>query len=389
VADADRAELGSISRTGPSVGESRVPALRALPPLPKPTPLVVDVLLIGNPTRTLAALAAALRESGTSSRMTSTAEDLFLLGGRQLPQLLLVDDEAVGIDALELLGRVRANARVRDVPVMLVSACDATARKVEIFSAGAVDYVSVPVDLDELLARVLAHVRLRRAQLESEKHSQRLEAFVLEQVSEITDSQMATIIALAKLAESRDDQTGGHLERVQRHCRLLAAKLSEQERFGIIDRTFIDNIEYASALHDIGKVAISDLILLKPSELTEDEFELMKSHTILGAQTLEAVSGEYPNNDFIEMGIKIARWHHERWDGNGYPDQLAGEAIPLPARIMAVADVYDALMSQRSYKESFSHEQSSDIILAESGRQFDPDIVEAFIAVQDELARAL
>ena len=126
--------------------------------------------------------------------------------------------------------------------------------------------------------------------MESELHSRKLEAFVLEQVSEITDSQMATIIALARLAESRDDQTGGHLERVQQYCRMLATKLSEQMRFGIIDQTFLDNIQYASALHDIGKVAISDLILLKPGKLTDAEFELMKTHTVLGAATLEAVS---------------------------------------------------------------------------------------------------
>jgi putative two-component system response regulator len=260
---------------------------------------------------------------------------------------------------------------------------------VEAFSAGAVDYVCIPVDVDELLARTLAHMRLRRAQLDSEQHSQRLEAFVLEQVQEITDSQMATIIALARLAESRDDQTGGHLERVQRFCRLIASKLSEQEQFGIIDRTFIDNIELASALHDIGKVAISDLILLKPTELTEDEFELMKSHTVLGAETLEAVNREYPNSDFVEMGIKIARWHHERWDGSGYPDRLAGEDIPLAARIMAVADVYDALMSARSYKLGFSHGDSRDIIVSESGRQFDPRVVEAFLAVEGEFTREI
>jgi putative two-component system response regulator len=371
------------SRIGSSVGDERLHcALRRRFPADS---VVVDVLLIGNPdenARRTRLRAGAIRhvEPNDPNRRRS-----LLLDGRQLPQLLLRRRSRRNRRA-RVAPAVEANARVRDVPVMLISECNETARKVEIFSAGAVDYISVPVDIDELLARVLAHVRLRRAQLESEKHSQRLEAFVLEQVSEITDSQMATIIALAKLAESRDDQTGGHLERVQRHCRLLAAKLSEQERFGIIDRTFIDNIEYASALHDIGKVAISDLILLKPSELSEDEFELMKSHTILGAATLEAVSGEYPNNDFIEMGIKIARWHHERWDGNGYPDRLAGEEIPLPARIMAVADVYDALMSQRSYKESFSHEQSRDIIVADSGLQFDPDVVEAFLAVQDELA---
>ena len=387
-----RAGRANTNRVVGSGGARRAPQegahLHAAAPPPKPTPLVVNVLIMGNSTRTLAALAADLKRLEFSSRVSSTPDDVFSLSARQLPELILIDDEAAGTDALELAGRLAANARVRDIPVMMLSATIDVSRKVEAFSAGVVDYVCMPVEGEELLARVLTHVRLRRAQLESEQHSRRLEAFVLEQVSEITDSQMATIIALAKLAESRDDQTGGHLERVQHHCRIIAMKLSEQPRFGIIDHTFIDNIEYASALHDIGKVAISDLILLKPSELTEAEFEHMKMHTGLGAQTLEAVSREYPNNDFVAMGIKIARWHHERWDGSGYPDGLVGEAIPLPARIMAVADVYDALRSQRSYKRAYTHAESRDIIAAQSGLQFDPDVVDAFLSVQEEFARA-
>jgi putative two-component system response regulator len=382
--------MGSkTNRKARSQARGEIARPHIVPELPKVAPLAVDVLILGNVTRTLATLTAALAELGVTSRASELPDDVFELSARQLPQLMLLDDEAPDIDALAFVERMQANLRVRDVPVMLLSECAETARKVQAFSAGAVDYVCIPVDVDELLARTLAHMRLRRAQLDSEQHSQRLEAFVLEQVQEITDSQMATIIALARLAESRDDQTGGHLERVQRFCRLIATKLSEQEQFGIIDRTFIDNIELASALHDIGKVAISDLILLKPTELTKDEFELMKSHTVLGAETLEAVNREYPNSDFVEMGIKIARWHHERWDGSGYPDRLAGEDIPLAARIMAVADVYDALMSARSYKLGFSHGDSRDIIVSESGRQFDPRVVEAFLAVEDEFTREI
>lgn len=382
-AELSGSRTGKAGALGGASQEAGSPALHAVP-APRQVPDAVDVLFIGNPTRTLAGLAAALAEHHVSSRASLQVDDVFALPARHLPELVLIDDEAAEVDAIEIASRLNSHPRLRDLPVVLVSECGETERKVEAFSAGVVDYVCVPVDADELLARVLTHVRLRRRQLESELHSRRLEAFVLEQVSEITDSQMATIIALAKLAESRDDQTGGHLERVQQYCRMLATKLSEQARFGIIDQTFLDNIEYASVLHDIGKVAISDLILLKPGGLTDAEFELMKTHTVLGAQTLEAVSGKYPNNDFVAMGIKIARWHHERWDGSGYPDGLVGEEIPLAARIMAVADVYDALMSQRSYKRPFSHAESRDIILSLSGEQFDPDVVEAFVSLDAE-----
>jgi putative two-component system response regulator len=351
-------------------------------------PAAVDVLMIGNQTRTLVSLAGALGTDALRSRTTLDTEEIFHCSARQLPKIVVIDDEAAEVDGLELIGNLSKNPRLRDIPVVLVSACSDLARKVEAFSAGVVDYVVLPCEVEELHSRVAAHLRIREAQLESEQHSHLLESFVLEQVSEITDSQMATILALAKLAESRDYQTGGHLERVQRYCRLIATKLSEQIRFGIIDQTFLDNIEYASALHDIGKVAISDVILLKPSELTPHEFELMKAHTVLGAKTLESVSHEYPNNDFVAMGIKIARWHHERWDGSGYPDGLAGEEIPLCARIMAVADVYDALTSHRTYKSAIEHLESREIIVAESGGHFDPAVVEAFVAVAERFMDA-
>jgi len=363
-----------------------VAARSATPPLHAVTsvrfePPAVDVLIVGNSTKTLVMLVGSLRADSLSTRTTLDDEEVLRCSVRQLPKIVVIDDEAADLDGLEFLGRLRGNPRLRDIPAVLVSSCGELSRKVEAFSAGVVDYVCLPCDVEELHARVRAHLRIREAQLESERHSYLLESFVLEQVSEITDSQMATIMALAKLAESRDDQTGGHLERVGRYCRLIASKLALQVRFGIIDQTFLDNIEYASALHDIGKVAISDLILLKPGELTAVEFERMKTHTLLGAKTLESVSAEYPNNDFIAMGIKIARWHHERWDGAGYPDGLVGERIPLCARIMAVADVYDALTSARTYKCAFTHEESRDIILAGVGKQFDPEVVDAFVSV--------
>ena len=210
-----------------------------------------------------------------------------------------------------------------------------------------------------------------------------MQALVQEQVKEIADSQMATIFALAKLAESRDDETGRHLEHVQTLCGLLATKMREQdEHTGVIDDTFVDNVAHAAPLHDIGKVAIHDNILLKSGALTESEFEVMKAHTVLGAQTLEAVRQEYSHNAFIDMGVQIARSHHERWDGCGYPDGLAGDEIPLCARIVAVVDVYDAARSRRCYKEALPHTEVCDIILGETGKRFDPSVIAAFRELQ-------
>ena len=200
-----------------------------------------------------------------------------------------------------------------------------------------------------------------------------------------SETQMETIFSLAKLAQSRDDDTGEHLTRVQNYCRILSEELAKNSPYSNqIDQNFITDIVNASTLHDIGKVGISDLILLKNAKLTEDEYEIMKTHTIIGAQTLEDVHMKFGDNSFIKMGKVIARSHHERWDGKGYPDGLSGEHIPLPARIMAIADVYDALSTKRVYKEAYPQEKCVQIIKEGRGTQFDPYIVDAFLNIADK-----
>ena len=202
------------------------------------------------------------------------------------------------------------------------------------------------------------------------------------------DMQMETIFSLAKLAQSRDDDTGRHLERVQQYCFVLAKALAENSVYSnLIDENFINNIVNASPLHDIGKVGITDLILLKPGKLTQEEFEIMKTHTILGYETLAEVDEKFGNNEFISMGKVIARSHHERWDGNGYPDKLKGEEIPLAARIMAIADVYDALSTKRVYKDALPQEKCIQIIMENKGTQFDPVIADKFFEIADEFAK--
>lgn len=216
----------------------------------------------------------------------------------------------------------------------------------------------------------------------------RMAADINSYVKQISDTQMETIFSLAKLAQSRDDDTGKHLERVQQYCYVLAQKLALDSPYADqINDEFIKNIVNASILHDIGKVAISDLILLKPGKLTPEEFAEMKKHTVLGAQTLDEVHSKFGNNSFIETGILMANYHHERWDGNGYPEGLKEEKIPLAARIMAIADVYDALGTKRVYKDAFPQEKCVAIIQEGRGTQFDPVIVDAFMEVADKFYR--
>ena len=343
----------------------------------RPSDRVFDILLVDDMPVNLRMLSDMLVLAGYHTRSARSGETALRAAIKQLPDLVLLDIMMPHMDGYEVCRRFKSDPSLAHVPIIFLSALGDTSDKVAAFAAGAVDYVTKPFQIDEVCARVHTHLHLRELQATVEAHTYRLEALVAEQVSEIMESHMATIFAMAKLAESRDDETGTHLERVQGFCGLLgegvAANVTE------LDQEYVRHLVHAGPLHDIGKVAISDSILLKPGTLTAEEFEVMKTHTTMGAETLEAVRSGYPSNAFIAMGIEIARSHHERWDGTGYPLGLVREQIPLSGRIMAVADVYDALRSKRVYKPAFSHDESFRIICEGSGTQFDPDVVGVFI----------
>ena len=298
------------------------------------------------------------------------------------PDLILLDINMPEMSGLEVCGHIKSIPEWRSIPIIFISAMDDASDKVKAFDAGGVDYVTKPFQLTEVEARVDTHLKLYYYQ-------QHLESMVAEQVREIAEAQMGTIFALAKLAESRDDATGQHLDRVQTCCRLIAEAICARDnnRFQI-DKDFLKNMEQASPLHDVGKVGIADAILLKPGKLTPEEFELMKEHTLIGARTLQMVQARYPHNAFIALGIEIARSHHEKWNGTGYPDGLVGEAIPLSARIMALADVYDALRSKRCYKDALVHDIARKIILEGRNSHFDPHVVDAFLSVEQKIMEA-
>lgn len=301
------------------------------------------------------------------------------------PDLFLLDINMPEISGFELCQSIKNNPDLVDIPVIFLSALNEPLDKVHAFGMGAVDYINKPFQFEEVLARVKTHLKIRHLQVELEKHNHQLEDMVREQVKEIEASQMATIVALAKLAESRDDETGQHLERVQLLSRCLTDRLRQIDGFkNKINDAYSSDIFNACSLHDIGKVGIPDHILLKPGRLSSEEFEIMKTHTLIGATNLESVYEKYPNNKLIGMGIAIARSHHERWDGSGYPDGLVGEAIPLEARIMAVVDVYDALRSERCYKKAIPHKETLEIITNSAGTQFDPNIIEVFATIEAE-----
>jgi putative two-component system response regulator len=344
---------------------------------------VGDILVVDDNVSNLQVLSDMLKGQGYRVRQARSGEAALRAAGSKHPDLILLDIMMPEMDGYEVCRRLKADRDLGQIPVIFLSALSETEDKVKAFRAGGADYVPKPFQFEEVKARVETHLGLRRLQLETERYNLELQSLVEDQVKEIAESQMATIFALAKLAESRDDETGRHLEHVQQLCGMLAGYLREQGEFpDVLDDAYVDNVFHAAPLHDIGKVSIPDRILLKPGPLTAEEFEVMKTHTTMGARTLEAVRHEYSHNSFIDMGVRIARSHHERWDGSGYPDGLAGNEIPLSARIMAVVDVYDAARSQRVYKKARPHEEVAGFILIEAGRQFDPRVVGAFRALE-------
>ena len=344
-----------------------------------------SILIVDDTAENLQVLGEMLEDQGYRTRPVTSGKMALQAAHADPPDLVLLDINMPGMDGYEVCASLKTDKKLKDIPVIFISALNETVDKVKAFSLGGVDYITKPFQLEEVRARVDAHLELRRLRIQLELHNRNLQNLVREQVKDISDSQAATIIALAKLAEYRDDNTGKHLERVQTYCQLLATKLSETPRYrNQIDATYIENIYRASPLHDIGKVGIPDNVLLKPGKLTPEEFELMKTHAALGARLLEKVRAKYQKNAFINMGIAITRSYHEKWNGSGYPDGQVGGDITLCARIMAVADVYDALRSKRCYKPAFPHEKSRDIILQDSGTHFDPDVANAFSEVQED-----
>jgi putative two-component system response regulator len=277
-------------------------------------------------------------------------------------RLVVSDWEMPRMSGTELCQAVRAEDLAGYVYIVLLTGHDTVEERVQGLTAGADDFVAKPFNPAELLARVGAGERVLSL-----------------------ETREVAIFALAKLAESRDPETGAHLERVRSYCRIMAQHLAGLEKFrDQIDAEYIRLIYLTSPLHDIGKVGIPDSVLLKPGRLSDQEFAIMKTHAMIGAETLGAALRTFPGVKFLEMGRDIALAHHERYDGTGYPDGLAGDQIPLCARIVALADVYDALSTKRVYKEAFSHNIARSIILEGRGAHFDPDIVDAFIQNENQ-----
>ena len=303
-----------------------------------------------------------------------------------VPDLVLLDIMMPEMDGYEVCRQLKASAATRDIPVIFLTArADRDDERLGL-ELGAVDYITKPMSPPIVLARVQTHLALKATADFLRDKSAYLEREVTLRTLEVQALQDVTMMAMASLAETRDDETGNHIRRTQLYVKALAERLSTHPRFeAVLNTQMIDLIYKSAPLHDIGKIGIPDHILLKPGKLTDHEFEVVKEHTLLGRKAIEGAERRLGMRvRFLNVAKDMACCHHERWDGTGYPLCLAGDAIPVPGRLMALADVYDAIISRRIYKSASTHEQACSAIVKGRGTQFDPDVVDAFIDIAEE-----
>lgn len=304
---------------------------------------------------------------------------MFEILATNLPDLILLDVIMPGMNGYEIAKKLSINPITKEIPVVFLTALNNEEEEAYGLSLGAVDYITKPFKTAMVKARVKNHLELKL-------HRDNLKQLVAEKAKEVIQVQDVTIESLGILAEYRDPETGAHINRTKNYVKAIAVYLYKHTSYReYLSPEIIETLWKSAPLHDIGKIGIADHILLKPSKLTDDEFIEMKSHSKLGYDAIRSAAKRLSNNSFLSSACEIAKSHHEKWDGSGYPDGLRGEEIPLSGRIMSIADVYDALISERCYKKSFSHEKAVEIIHSERGKHFDPIITDAFMTIHKQL----
>ncbi len=339
------------------------------------------ILIVDDVPENLSVLTALLRPDYRVLAASSGADALRVAAGNIRPDLILLDIMMPEMTGYTVLGRLREEPATRDIPVVFLTALADAGDEEYGLRLGAADYITKPIKPAVVLARVRSQLEAKKARDWLRDQNAALEAEVARRMRENDLTQLVVIRALAHLAETRDPETGNHILRTQGYVHQLALHLREHPRFAetLTDR-YIDLLTRSAPLHDIGKVGIPDHILLKPGPLNAEEWEIMKTHAKLGSDAIERTQQDIDTPlEFLTLAREIAHWHHERWDGSGYPDGLAGDAIPVSARIMALADVFDALISPRIYKAPMSFDAAREIIAEGRGTHFDPDIADAFL----------
>ncbi|TRZ64592.1 MAG: two-component system response regulator [Rhodocyclaceae bacterium] len=347
----------------------------------RPTILVVD-----DTPQNLSLMSDLLENDYQVKVATGGARALKIVRSDAPPDLILLDIMMPDMDGYEVCRQLKADPATALIPVIFLTAKTETQDEQMGLSLGAVDYITKPISPPIVMARVQTHLTLKASADFLRDKNAFLEQEVARRTLEIRDIQDVTILTMASLAETRDNETGNHILRTKFYVQALARHLQAHPRFSsYLSDAMVELLLKSAPLHDIGKVGIPDRILLKPGKLEADEFEIMKTHTTQGRDAIESAEQRLGKNvPFLLCAKEIAYSHQEKWDGSGYPQGLTGDAIPISARLMAVADVYDALISRRVYKPAFSHEKAVAIVVEGRGKHFDADIVDAFVAIQDQ-----
>jgi putative two-component system response regulator len=353
------------------------------PPDDMPTVLVVD-----DAPANLSLLAGLLQNDHRVKLAASGAKALELVQ-RAAPDLILLDVVMPDMDGYEVCQRLKADPATRAIPVLFLTAMTQTEDEARGFQVGAADFIQKPINPVVLQARVSTHLRIKAYQDELRARNATLQDELLQRLQQVDQLREATLHVMISFAEFRDEATGHHVRRTQEYVRTLATWFYEQgQHLHVLNPSSIDHIAKSAPLHDLGKVATPDHILLKPGRHTPEETVIMRQHAMAGWEMLRRAADRMAGDaDFLDHAMDIARHHHEKWDGSGYPDGLVGEQIPLSARLMAVADVYDALISARPYKPPMPHDKALQIIRDGSGQHFDPAVVDALEACLEEFQR--
>ncbi len=348
-----------------------------------------ETILIVDDTNENLFLLTEILKSNYNVKVAKSGEKALKIANGERPDLILLDVIMPDMDGYEVCRRLKENSYTVDIPIIFLTAKSQINEEQIGLDLGAVDYITKPISISILNARIRNHLTLKLASDFLKNKNEILEQEVKKRTDEIKKVQDVTIFALAALVEARDNDTGHHIKRTQQYIALLANNLMQNNKFKyILTEGYIDMLYRSAPLHDIGKIGIPDAILLKPKELNEEEFNIIKTHTLIGMKAIEnAESCLGAKVEFLSCAKEIILYHHEKWDGSGYPNGIKGIEIPLSARLMAVADVYDALTSERIYRSSMSHERATDIIISGREKHFDPNIVDAFVEVEDSFRK--
>ncbi|MCY1394362.1 Cyclic di-GMP phosphodiesterase response regulator RpfG [compost metagenome] len=340
------------------------------------------VLVVDDTPDNLMLMADLLKDRYRVKAANSGETALRVLQNNPLPDLILLDIMMPGLSGHDVARLLQQDPRTRQIPIIFLTALASMENEIQGLELGAVDYITKPISPPLVLARVQTQLKIKAAADFLRDQNDFLEQEVQRRTREVIAIQDVTIQAMASLAETRDNETGNHIRRTQHYVRLLAELLRDHPRFSqFLNDDSIRQLFRSAPLHDIGKIGIPDHILLKPGRFTPEEFEIMKTHTTLGRDAIQRAEDQLGLSvDFLRMAKEIAYSHQEKWDGSGYPQGLVGEEIPMSARLMAVADVYDALISRRVYKAGMPHDQAVQIIRQGRASHFDPDVCDVFLA---------